>query len=147
MKVLVSGGCILIIWNSLLAINMVGQGRTILAMEMGGRLTLLMQSLFRTTLLKGASVRRARNRYNWRETNETSMSHLHHSDMSGLQSGVALSLPSPGDGCTGPLILAPSEPPFSACVERPPPVAVQRATKGIILHSHTHLHVFAQLAR
>ena len=42
MKVPVSGGCILIIWNSLLAINMVDQGRTILAMEMGGRLTLLM---------------------------------------------------------------------------------------------------------
>ncbi len=38
---------------------------TTLAREMGGRLVLLMYSRFSTILLKGASVLRARNRYNW----------------------------------------------------------------------------------
>lgn len=35
-------------------------------MEMGGLLALLMKSLFRTTLLKGALERRARNLYNYK---------------------------------------------------------------------------------
>ena len=40
-------------------------GLTILARDIGGRLVLLMYSRLRTTLLKGASVRRAKNLYSW----------------------------------------------------------------------------------
>ena len=47
-----------------MVLNVRGGGLTRREMEMGGLLLLLMNSLLRTTLLKGALERRARNLYN-----------------------------------------------------------------------------------